>query len=147
MESIIVLVADWISLKDLTIRHCGRSKGADGQKVDKMGQNAIWGSGVLLEIPHEQENEPASAEPVIEKHEQEHDPAAAEPPLKKQRTRVARHHIPWFLSLADRLHVHGWKKKDVFMNCQRWCPEIFCDVHADTVNRCAPAPGPHRNSK
>ena len=48
---------------------------------------------------------------------------------------MARHHIQWFLSLADRLHVHGWKKKDVFMNCQRWCPEIFGNVHADTVYR------------
>ena len=84
---------------------------------------------------HEQEHEPASAEPVIEKHEQEHELAAAEPPHKKQRTRVARNHIQWFLSLADRLHVHGWKKKDVFMNCQRWCPEIFGNVHADTVYR------------
>ena len=72
---------------------------------------------------------------VIEKHEQEHEPAAAEPPHKKQRTRVARHHIQWFLSLPSRLHVHGWKKKDVFMNCQRWCPEIFGNVHADTVYR------------
>ena len=72
---------------------------------------------------------------VIEKHEQEHEPAAAEPPHKKQQTRVARHHIQWFLSLANRLHVHGWKKKDVFMNCQRWCPEIFGNVHADTVYR------------
>ena len=34
---------------------------------------------------HEQEHEPASAEPVIEKHEQEHELAAAEPPHKKQR--------------------------------------------------------------
>ena len=41
----------------------------------------------------------------------------------------------WFLSLADRLHAHGWKKKDVFMNCQRWCWEIFGNVHADTVYR------------
>ena len=72
---------------------------------------------------------------VIKKHEQEHELAAAEPPHKKQRTRVARHHIQWFLSLADRLHVLGWKKKDVFMNCQRWCPEIFGNVHADTVYR------------
>ena len=56
---------------------------------------------------------------VIEKHEQDHELAAAEPPHKKQRTRVARHHTQWFLSMADRLHVHGWKKKDVFMNCQR----------------------------
>ena len=48
---------------------------------------------------------------------------------------MARHHIQWFLSLANRLHVHGWKKKDVFMNCQRWCPEIFGNVHADTVYR------------
>ena len=71
---------------------------------------------------------------VIEKHEQEHEPAAAEPPHKKQWTRVARHQIQWFLSLADRFHVHGWKK-DVFMNCQRWCPEIFGNVHADTVYR------------
>ena len=59
--------------------------------------------------------------------------SAAEPPHKKQWTRVARHHIQWFLSLADRLHVHGWKKKDVFMNCQRWSPEIFGTEHADTV--------------
>ena len=72
---------------------------------------------------------------VIEKHEQEHEPAAAELPHKKQRTRVARHHIQGFLSLADRHHVHGWKKKDVFMNCQRWCLEIFGNVHADTVYR------------
>ena len=55
----------------------------------------------------EQEHKPASAEPVIERHEQEHESAAAEPPHKKQRTRVARHHILWFLSLADRIHVHG----------------------------------------
>ena len=69
---------------------------------------------------------------VIEKHEQEHEqehapaaeePAAAEPPHKKQRTPLAEHHIQWFLRLADRLHVHGWRKKDVFMNCQRWGPE------------------------
>ena len=38
----------------------------------------------------------ASAGTAIEEHEQEHEPAAAEPPHKKQRTRV-----------ADRLHVHG----------------------------------------
>ena len=41
-----------------------------------------------------------------QEHEQEHEPAAAaaaEPPRKKQRTRVAKHHIHWFLSLADRL--------------------------------------------
>ena len=80
-------------------------------------------------------NRSPSVEPVIEKREQEHEPAAAEPPHKKQRTRVARHHIQWFLSLPNRLQVHGWKKKDVFMNCQRWCPEIFGSVHADTVYR------------
>ena len=72
---------------------------------------------------------------VIEEHEQEHELAAAEPPHKKLRTRVARRHVRWFLSFADRLHVHGWRKKDVFMNCQRWCPEIFGKVHADTVYR------------
>ena len=27
------------------------------------------------------------------------------------------------------------KKKDVFMNCQRCAPEIFGNVHADTVYR------------
>ena len=69
---------------------------------------------------------------VIEEHEQEREPAAAEPSHKKQRTRVTRHPIRWFLSLADRLNVH---KKDVFMNCQRWCPEIFGNVHADSVYR------------
>ena len=72
---------------------------------------------------------------AIEKHEQEHEPAEAEPPHKKQRTRVARHHIRWFLSLADRLHAHNWKKRDVLKSCQRWCPEIFGNVHADTVYR------------
>ena len=72
---------------------------------------------------------------VIEEHEQEREPVAAEPPHKKQRTRVARHHIRCFLSLADRLHVHGWRKKDVFMTCQRWCPEIFGNVHAGTGYR------------
>ena len=60
---------------------------------------------------------------VIEKHEQEHEPAAVE-----LLTRNSGH--VWPDSLADRLHVHGWEKKDVFMNCQRWCLEISGNVHA-----------------
>ena len=59
---------------------------------------------------------------VIEEHEQEHEPAAAVPPHKKQRTRVAEHHIQWFLSFADKLHVHGWKKKDVSMKLSEVVP-------------------------
>ena len=115
-------------ITDKTVWKRGKSVVADVQEVFACAGHAIIEK-------HEQEHEPASAEPVIEEHEQEHEPAAADPPHKKQRTRVARHHIQWFLSLANRLHVHGWKKKDVFMNCQRWCPEIFGKVHADTVYR------------
>ena len=118
-------------ITDRTVPHGwkrGMSVLADVQEVFACAGHAVVEK-------HEQEHEPASAEPVIEKREQEHELAVAEPPHKKQRTRVARHHIQWFLSLANRLHVHGWKKKDVFMNCQRWCPEIFGNVHADTVYR------------
>ena len=118
-------------ITDKTVPHGwkrGMSVVADVQEVFACARHAVIEK-------HEQEHEPASAEPVIEKHEQEYELAAAELPHKKQRTRVARHHIQWSLSLADRLHVHGWKKKDVFMNCQRWCLEIFDNVHADTVYR------------
>ena len=58
------------------------------------------GMSVLADV---QEVFAGAGHAVIEKHEQEHELAEAEPPHKKQRTRVARHHIRWFLSLADRL--------------------------------------------
>ena len=77
---------------------------ADFQEVFACAGHAV------VEI-HEQEHEPASVEPVIDKREQENEPAAAEPPHKKHRTRVARHHIQWFLSLANRLHVYGCQNK------------------------------------
>ena len=28
-----------------------------------------------------------------------------------------------------------WLEKDVLLNCLEWSPEIFADVHADTVYR------------
>eukprot|EP00971_Amphidinium_carterae_P270485 5366889-Amphidinium_carterae.1 len=64
------------------------------------------------------------------------DPAPAHPaarPAKKRRVRVAKHHVRWFLSLADNLARHGWWKKDVWKSCQKWCPEVFAGVHEDTV--------------
>ena len=102
-EKALILPDSTKHITDKTVLHGwkrGMSVVADVQKVF-----ACAGHAVIEK--HEQEHEPASAEPVIEKHEQEHELAAAEPPQKKQRTRVARHHIQWFLSLADRLHVHG----------------------------------------
>ena len=64
---------------------------------------------------------------AIEEHEQEDElaaDAAGEPLRKKQRTRVAKHHTHWFLSLADRLHAHGWGKKEVTWLVDSWCVEV-----------------------
>ena len=73
-------------ITDKTVLH-GWTRGIS-VVADVQGVFACAGLAVIEK--HEQEHEPASAEPVIERHEQEHEPAAAEPPHKKLRTRVAR---------------------------------------------------------
>ena len=74
-----------------------------GMSVVAAVQEVFACAGHAVIEKHEQEHEPASAEPVIEKHEQEHELAAAELLHKKQRTRMARHHIRWCSSVLESL--------------------------------------------
>ena len=87
-------------ITDKTVPH-GSKRGvsvvADVQEVFACAGHAVTEK-------HEQEHEPASAEPVIQKHEQEHEPAAAEPVVEKHAPQRTKDGI--ISPLSHRTHRH-----------------------------------------